>query len=214
VADLEEERAVEIDEDSTTRASRAVWRVMADGGLERVTVRAVAQEAGCTTGMIMHHFGSRRALVEHARRLLFERTSARADAAAARGGSPRDVLYAVLAESLTLDDVRAEEARVWIGFLAASVGDPGLRTIHADSNAHWQKRIRRLLTAAAPGATGPRLSEAALSLIALTDGLAALSVADQAAYSPRRQKRILDEAIATTLHSLISSAPSRGEVPA
>jgi AcrR family transcriptional regulator len=44
----------------------AAVRVVARGGLRRLTYRAVAQEAGVTHGLVVHHFGSRDALIEEA----------------------------------------------------------------------------------------------------------------------------------------------------
>ncbi|GAA1401308.1 TetR family transcriptional regulator [Kitasatospora putterlickiae] len=41
-------------------------RVVARGGLRHLTYRAVAQEAGVTHGLVVHHFGSRDALIEEA----------------------------------------------------------------------------------------------------------------------------------------------------
>jgi AcrR family transcriptional regulator len=44
----------------------AAVRVVAHGGLRKLTYRAVAQEAGTTHGLVVHHFGSRDALIEEA----------------------------------------------------------------------------------------------------------------------------------------------------
>ncbi len=44
----------------------AAVRVVARGGLRKLTYRAVAQEAGVTHGLVVHHFGSRDALIEEA----------------------------------------------------------------------------------------------------------------------------------------------------
>jgi DNA-binding transcriptional regulator YbjK len=44
----------------------AAVRVVARGGLRRLTYRAVAEEAGVTHGLVVHHFGSRDALIEAA----------------------------------------------------------------------------------------------------------------------------------------------------
>lgn len=44
----------------------AAVRVVAQGGLRKLTYRAVAQEAGTTHGLVVHHFGSRDALIEEA----------------------------------------------------------------------------------------------------------------------------------------------------
>lgn len=44
----------------------AAVRVVARGGLRRLTYRAVAEEAGVTHGLVVHHFGTRDALIEAA----------------------------------------------------------------------------------------------------------------------------------------------------
>ena len=68
--------------------SRAVWSVLAEQGLERLTVRAVAAAAGCTTGLVMHRFPNRQALLLHARQLLHEITRGRVEELEAGAGSP------------------------------------------------------------------------------------------------------------------------------
>ncbi|WP_214414664.1 TetR/AcrR family transcriptional regulator [Sphaerisporangium fuscum] len=45
---------------------KAAVAVVARGGLRRLTYRAVAEEAGVTHGLVVHHFGSRDALIEEA----------------------------------------------------------------------------------------------------------------------------------------------------
>ncbi|WP_133917521.1 TetR/AcrR family transcriptional regulator [Streptomyces sp. NBC_00582] len=44
----------------------AAVRVVARGGLRKLTYRAVAEEAGVTHGLVVHHFGSRDALIAEA----------------------------------------------------------------------------------------------------------------------------------------------------
>lgn len=45
---------------------RAAIRVVSEAGLRKLTYRAVAQEAGVTHGLVVHHFGTRDALVAEA----------------------------------------------------------------------------------------------------------------------------------------------------
>ncbi len=47
--------------------------VVAEGGLRRLTWRAVAQRAGVTHGLVAHHFGSREALISAALDLAVQR---------------------------------------------------------------------------------------------------------------------------------------------
>ncbi|MEU2629650.1 TetR family transcriptional regulator [Kitasatospora sp. NPDC007106] len=44
----------------------AAVKVVARGGLRKLTYRAVAEQAGVTHGLVVHHFGSRDALIEEA----------------------------------------------------------------------------------------------------------------------------------------------------
>lgn len=176
--------------------SRAVWDVLAHQGLERLTIRAVAAAAGCTTGLVMHRFPNRRALLRHARQLLHEATGARVAELEAAAGSPRAALRAVLHQGLALDPQRTAESAVWLGFLAAAFADDELIAMHRANNRGWRTRIERLVADAAPD-WGPRqVRAAALGLLAMVEGAAALAAADPQAYPPAEQEAMLDAALA------------------
>jgi AcrR family transcriptional regulator len=176
--------------------SRAVWEVLAQQGLERLTIRAVAAAAGCTTGLVMHRFPHRRALLLHARQLLHERTQARVEALEAGAATPQAALRAVLLQGLALDEESTTESRVWVGFLAASVGDEELAAVHRTNNRAWRRRVTRLVSAAAPRWDRRRAATAAFALIALVEGAAALASADPRAYPHVAQRAALDAALA------------------
>ncbi|MGW2092309.1 TetR/AcrR family transcriptional regulator [Promicromonospora sukumoe] len=193
----------EPDAETAARLSAAVWDVLAERGIEGVSVRAVADVAQCTTGLIMHHFGSRAAMLVHARRLMFGRTTERANAAEAGRVEPVERLTGVLEGALPLDNERAAEVRVWLGFAAAAVGDAQLAAVHAEGNRDWVGRITRLVAACAPGIDDEaRYQVAALRLVALTDGLATLSVLDPATYTPGKQVAALAGAVAGAVRDL------------
>lgn len=176
--------------------SRAVWDVLAQQGLERLTIRAVAAAAGCTTGLVMHRFPNRRALLLHARHLLHETTRARVEALEAAAGSPRAALRAVLHQGLAHDPQTAAESTVWLGFLAAAVADEELAEVHRANNRAWRARVGRLVASAGPTAE-PAADPAAvtLALIAMVEGAAAFAAADPAAYPPDAQVAMLDGAL-------------------
>jgi TetR/AcrR family transcriptional regulator, transcriptional repressor of bet genes len=178
------------------RLSRAVWDVLARHGLERLTIRAVAAAAGCTTGLVMHRFPNRRALLRHARELLHERTRERVERLEAGAATPREALRAVLSQGLALDAETAAESVVWTGFLAAAVADEDLVSLHRVNNLAWRQRITRLVAAAGVDAADSRAGTVALALIALVDGAAALASADPDAYPAPVQQAMLDAALA------------------
>ncbi|MFI5931679.1 TetR/AcrR family transcriptional regulator [Actinoplanes sp. NPDC051494] len=175
--------------------SRAVWDVLADQGLERLTVRAVAAAAGCTTGLVMHRFPNRRALLRHARDLLHDTTRTRIEALEANAGSPRAALRAVLRQGLATTPETARESTVWIGFLAAAVTDDELIAVHRRNNRSWRARVERLVSTAAPAWPPPKVATVALALITMAEGMAAFAAADPAAYPPETQEHMLAEAL-------------------
>jgi TetR/AcrR family transcriptional repressor of bet genes len=182
-------------EDHGERLSRAVWDVLARDGLERLTIRAVAAAAGCTTGLVTHWYPNRRALLGHARRMLHEVTGARVDTLEAAADSPRTALRDILHQGLALDAQRAAESRVWLGFLAAAFTDDDLIGMHRDNNRAWRSRIERLVAAAGPRWPAIRVRAVALGLLAMVEGAAALAAADPEAYPPAAQEAMLDTAL-------------------
>jgi TetR/AcrR family transcriptional repressor of bet genes len=175
--------------------SRAVWAVLAQQGLEKLTVRAVAAEAGCTTGLVMHRFPNRRALLLHARQLLHDTTRQRVEALEAAAASPRAALHAVLRQGMATDQETTNWSIVWLGFLAAAVADAELIGMHRRNNRAWRQRVERLVAAAAPDWPVDQVAAVTLGLIAMTEGVAALAAADPAAYPADQQERMLEAAL-------------------
>lgn len=52
--------------DQKHRIARAAWAVIGEVGLERASLRQIAQRAACTTGLLTHLFADRTALIAHA----------------------------------------------------------------------------------------------------------------------------------------------------
>ena len=176
--------------------SAATWSVMAERGLAGLTVRAVAERAGCTTGLVFHTFPNKEALLTHARDLLFQRAAARVDAVEQRGGPPAEVLENVLLTLLALARDGADESRVWISFLAASLASPGLAGHHLAGNRALLTRLDRLVRAARPHWPEARARQRALELVALVEGLNTLSVVDPQSYPVAAQQAAVRRAVA------------------
>ncbi|RRS00886.1 TetR/AcrR family transcriptional regulator [Glycomyces terrestris] len=179
-------------ESQQERISEAVWSILALKGIEHLTIRAVAAAAGCTTGLVMHRFPGRRALLVHARDLLHARTRARVERIEAAAPTPRAALRAVLAQGMALTAESSQEALVWAGFLAAAVGDPDLADLHRRHNRAWRERVARLVRAAAPDWAPARVDTAVLALTGATEGAAQLASMDPESYSTATQEAMLD----------------------
>lgn len=156
-----------------TRIAEALLRVAGEHGLEAVSLRHVATEAGVTSGMVQHYFRTKDEMMAFALEVVRERGEARLTAAAARLGpdpAPRDVLRTVVAGVLPTDEASRAEGRVALAFLAYTAVRPeaaaALRADTAAMRTFVAERIR---------AGGPREGvdpdRAAVVLLALMEGL-------------------------------------------
>lgn len=179
------------------RLSEATWAVLAEAGLPGLTVRAVADRAGCTTGLLLHTFADKRALLLHARQLLHRRTGERADQAERDAADADSRLRAVLHQAVTLDRDKQEEARVWLAFAAAAVADEDLAALHRQHNQAFIERLDRLLKVARPHLTEELRHQQALALAALVEGLNVLTALDPATYDAPSQLAILTRSLDT-----------------
>jgi AcrR family transcriptional regulator len=164
--------------------SEALWRVLGSGGLQKLTLRAVAAEAGCTTGLVMSRFPTKRALLLHARQMLHERTARRMTDTVSSMSDPIEALTAVLADS----SLRPEfNARIWVGFIAATASDPELQSFHVDANHHYLETVGGLVARIQPSWPPERVRDSSARLVALAVGFAVLAAADPSTYGSEMQ---------------------------
>jgi TetR/AcrR family transcriptional regulator, transcriptional repressor of bet genes len=154
--------------------AEALWRVLAGSGMEAVSLRQVAAEAGVSMGMVQHYFTDKEEMVLFALSSMTEQVSRRiGEAFAGLPDDPRQRVRAVLVEMLPLDDERRLEAQVAVTFLAHAPVDRRiaeyLRSGYAEGHAYLTDQLR---TAGIPAPE----REAGL-LFAVTDGLTAHTLA-------------------------------------
>ena len=105
----------------------AVCRIIASDGLERASLREVADEAGLAVGSVRHYFSSSEELLSFSFAAVVDRIVARldsayADLAATRAGSAEHhaAVLTLLGEFLPLDEERALDACAWLAFKNAA----------------------------------------------------------------------------------------------
>lgn len=104
-------------------------QLIAKSGLEAVSVRDIAEAAGCSTAIVSHYFHNKRELLLLTYNATIEHATERALAAlAAQDGDPK----AYLAEIMALDEVRWTEWRIWMQFWAKAASDPEIAEIQRD----------------------------------------------------------------------------------
>ncbi|KOG54220.1 transcriptional regulator [Streptomyces griseoflavus] len=101
-------------------------------GLEAVSMREVAAEAGVSLRVVQYYFGSKHRLLVEALRILHEENDRRARARMSglhEAGDLRAVLRAVLIEFLPLDEQRAMALRVFTAYFVRSLADPAMAEV-------------------------------------------------------------------------------------
>ncbi|MEM9121549.1 MAG: TetR/AcrR family transcriptional regulator [Cyanobacteria bacterium P01_F01_bin.56] len=121
-----------VQQDRRLEVSEAAWRVIVREGLDRTSMRAIAQEMSCTTGVVTHYFRNKQELILFALHQVTERLQGLMESAIAHVSGP-DRLVAILSSFLPVDQERQEILRVWVAFLGYAVGREDLMTEHQHS---------------------------------------------------------------------------------
>jgi AcrR family transcriptional regulator len=176
---------------------RACTEVIAEQGLERTTLRTIARRAGCTTGVLMHHFRDKDEILLVAVQQIFERLDARMDAAA-RGLGAWEGLRRALADALPLDRERVLGWKVWLAFVASALGNAEHRAEHARRYGRIRDRLRRAVESAAREGSIDRPADAratADAIFAAFDGIGTHAILEPARFPRARQLELLETAL-------------------
>ena len=110
--------------------AEALWRLAAGGGLEEVSMRRVADEAGVSTRLVQYYFGPRLDLLMGALELLGEDTTThvqeRLAATAGEDPAPREVLRAILVEMLPVEERARLRHLVHVAYFVRALSDAAL----------------------------------------------------------------------------------------
>jgi TetR/AcrR family transcriptional regulator, transcriptional repressor of bet genes len=149
--------------------AEAVCRLARRQGLDAVTLRHVAAEAGVSMGRVQHYFTTKDEMLLFAFHTLSERVERRMAAAATDLGpspTPRALLRALLMEMLPLSEQATAEAPVLAAFFARAVVEPKLADVLRGDN----RRLREFITEQV-GATHGDPGLETVGLLAMVDGL-------------------------------------------
>jgi AcrR family transcriptional regulator len=150
------------------RLADALMRLAAAQGLEKVSLRHVAAEAGVSTGMVQHYFRTKDEMMTFALGMVTDRIRERSQAAATPT-SPRALMRALLLQVLPLDETRRLENHVVLAFLAYAAVKPSLAAVVREDATGMRTFLAGQLRAAGAGGIDPE--HAAAGLLALVDGL-------------------------------------------
>ena len=168
------------------RIVQCAFQVLARDGLESFAMRRVAQEAGCTIGLINHWFSSKEDLVTAAWNEALERENARsADVLSTDAFS----VASLLARSLPINEALRQEALVWLAFRALSLSNPTVRTACRRRFALGRRMLGDLLANGRPRSRQDEI--AAATMIAAMEGITIMAALDPGRWSAQRQRQAL-----------------------
>jgi AcrR family transcriptional regulator len=177
-----------------TDVAEATWRVIEKHGLHAATIRAIAEEAGCSTGAIVHYFKNKDDVFIFSLRLATDRLAQRIERCR-QGVSGHETLRRVFAEYLPLDGERALEWHIWVAFLTRSVNNPRL----TQEQRTWYKGFRNLLRdiileGQQSGAFRSDIDpgEEADTLVALVDGIGVHAIREPQRFPPEYQTALMN----------------------
>ncbi|PPK94624.1 AcrR family transcriptional regulator [Kineococcus xinjiangensis] len=168
----------------------ALVAIVADRGLEGVSIRQVADRAGVSIGAVQHHFPTKNALLlaamEHVSTRFRAELQQRLSAAPSPGGALR-ILALLLAGA---DGAPRASTVVWLSFAAHAAVDEQVAEVHRREWASLERFLADLVAAGAPHRTDPAGDAAAL--LALLDGLAVAVALEPQRMPPARAERLVD----------------------
>lgn len=172
----------------------AAYSMIKKHGISGVTARAVAAEAGFTTGALVHYVKSMDELLVEASE--YAARDVRADMLEIEElSNPIDALRGVLHLALPSDADKRGNWNFFLGFWERSIHNAAVRKITHLRYEEWIKRVSRLIRRAVEeGIVDPKLDVllAARSAVALIDGIAIQVMRSGQPPTTQQQRQLID----------------------
>lgn len=169
-----ERRKFRRESEETRRESliAAVLSLVAEGGAQAATVRAIADRAGVTPGLIRHYFVTKEDLTRAAYASLMSRMlDDNASGLSSAPATPQARLAVFVAASLRPPVVDAERLGLWAAFLHGVRTDPAMRAVHETGYLGYCDRLQSLIADLPRPADEATLRRYAIACNAVIDGL-------------------------------------------
>lgn len=143
-----------------------VWRVILARGISGVSIRAVAETAGVSIGLVQHYYRSKDMLIHASAEAMIAGAASRYRTHVA----PGDAVRHLVTHSIPTTEAARDGVVIWHAYLAASVGDDILARLLREAKSGQEHELALMLQSSMPSATALRTARA---VIALADGLSA-----------------------------------------
>ncbi len=204
--------------DRRTRVIEAVLAIAGERGLDEVSLRTVAAEAGVSMGTVQYYCRSKDDMLLLAFEHVSRETLRRARREDRRGLPAGTVVHRAVDQFLPRGPARTRHARVSLAFAARAAVNPRLAAVHAATLAGLRSTVAAVIrTGQKCGETPSSLDpdQTAARLVALLDGLIQHVLVDPAGMPVDRARAILDEEldrvfdITRCTHPSVTGARSR-----
>lgn len=172
----------------------AALRVIMRAGVDGLTVREVAKEAGFTTGALTHYFTSKDQVLIEASEMSAKLVRPRMERAG-RDKSALAALRRVVGESLPITPLVRGYWHVWVGFWERASYNPEVKRVMRDRYEEWRGRLSVIIKRAqdeGEAASDFDAELAAQELVALVDGIGVQVLLGSGRIPVARQWQIID----------------------
>lgn len=145
-----------------------LWQIVAEQGIEGISLRTVAAQAGVSMGRVQHYFGTKDALVVAGIDLLVKRAVIEYEATADH--PPADRLLHILLQQIPATEAGRIGVTVWYAYVAKAMTHTAVRQILADATRVGVEECTRHIREA-DGLDEAEARARAIELLALSDGL-------------------------------------------
>jgi AcrR family transcriptional regulator len=190
----------QVDQDQRRRQiAEAVWRMAARGGLEDVTLRQVAAEAGVSARLLQYYFGTRDELLLGALKILNDDAEQQARKRLAMLGDAPGmyaIVRGVLLELLPLDEERRNRHLVYAAYFVRFLTDPALAKVAHDTPRALEDLVAGLLV------QGQACGQVPLNINTAAEAAFLVAGAEGMQSSVLLEQRSVEDAVAVIDHQL------------
>jgi TetR/AcrR family transcriptional regulator, transcriptional repressor of bet genes len=150
----------------------ATLSLVSEGGARMATVRAIAERAGVTAGLIRHYFQSKENLIAQAyRQLMADMSESSTSVLNYAPSDPNARLAAFVAASLRPPVVDSDAVVTWASFIQETRRDPAMLDIHRQTYLGFRDQLQSLIAALPVERSAEELRQLAIAGNAVIDGL-------------------------------------------
>lgn len=172
--------------------------LIAEGGIDSASVRAIAERAGYSTAVVSHYFRSKSELLAMAFEKTLDEVRTRIDESVARAAPAQRVLEVLL----PVDARAARVWKIWFAFWGTALSDEKHRQAQMKRGREGQSIIVTVLERCSDipaEAAGGRKMQAG-RLLALISGIATMAMFDPDAWTAKRQRAMLAAELESLRH--------------